>query len=205
MTKQTEMMKINQDMKAFFKDLYKEEKLIVFGEGNLNTKIVLVGEAPGEQEVLQQRPFVGPAGKNLNEFLDILQLKREDIYITNAVKFRPFKLNPNTGRKSNRPPNREEIELSSPWLAKELSCIKPQVVVTLGNVSLRVVSGDWKINIGNVHGKPFPIVLPGAGKVECTLFPLYHPAGIIYRKELRSTYLQDLRVLKEYMEKYVNM
>ena len=85
---------------------------MVFGEGDVDSPMVLVGEAPGEQETIQQRPFVGKAGKNLEEFLDALEIQRGDLYITNVVKFRPFKINEKTGRLSNRPPTREEIDLS---------------------------------------------------------------------------------------------
>ena len=106
---------------------------------------------------MQQRPFVGKAGKNLDEFLRILDIKREDIYITNAVKFRPVKVDPDTGRTSNRPPNREEIDLNRTVLYKELTIIRPSFVVSLGNIPLRVLTDDNKITIGQVHGKPLNI------------------------------------------------
>lgn len=190
--------RLKQDCIAFFKDIFKEEyRIIVFGEGNGNARLVLVGEAPGEQETIQQRPFVGPAGKNLDEFLEILKIRREDLYLTNVVKFRPFKTHPDTGRLSNRPPSREEIDLCISWLYKELLLIQPDIVVTLGNYALKAISGNAKANIGQFHGRPMPFTIPDH-KFSCTLFPLYHPASIIYKRELKETYLQDLAILQEY-------
>ncbi|MGI6706801.1 MAG: uracil-DNA glycosylase [Clostridia bacterium] len=198
--KQREYQRLKQSCIRFFKDIYREdEREIVFGEGNLNARIVLVGEAPGEQESIHGRPFVGQAGKNLKDFLDILQLKRESLYITNAVKFRPYKVNPESGRKTNRPPNREELELSCPWLLKELDLVDPEIVVTLGNIALRTMTGDGRKNIGSVHGRPLEVELPDAER-KYLLFPLYHPASIIYRKSLRTTYMEDLKKLKAYLE-----
>ena len=112
-SKEKQLEKLKQECTKFFDELYRpDKKILVFGEGNPNARLLLVGEAPGKQETLQRRPFVGQAGKNLDEFLQVVGLKREDLYITNVVKFRPFKLNEKTGRTSNRPPTREEIELS---------------------------------------------------------------------------------------------
>ena len=86
------------------------ESALVFGEGPQNPKLMLIGEAPGEQESLQGRPFVGKAGKNLDHFLELAGLAREEIYISNVVKIRPTKTG-STGRLSNRPPTKEEIAL----------------------------------------------------------------------------------------------
>src|SRR5690606_16623113 len=162
-----------------------------------------IWEAPGKQETLQRRPFVGQAGKNLDEFLQVVGLEREDLYITNVVKFRPFKLNEKTGRTSNRPPTREEIELSRGWLYKEIEIIKPMVVVSLGNVALQAITNDRSKTIGQVHGTPMNIQVGESG-FATILFPLYHPASVIYRKGLKDTYLKDLRALREYLNgKYI--
>ncbi|MDN5277525.1 MAG: uracil-DNA glycosylase [Clostridiales bacterium] len=198
--KAKQLQKLRQESISFFREIYKdEEKILVFGEGNPDAPLVLVGEAPGQQEVVQQRPFVGQAGQNLNEFLEILGIKREDIYITNAVKFRPVKVDPATGRVSNRPPNREEIELSRGLLYKELCIIRPTLVVSLGNVPLKVLSDDNRITIGQVHGTPIDIAVGEEG-VRMTLFPLYHPASIIYRPQLKEVYLEDVEKLRRYLE-----
>jgi uracil-DNA glycosylase len=173
-----------------------EGKVVVFGEGDLNASIVLVGEAPGEKETKYVRPFAGQAGKNLDEFLKVLELKREDIYITNTVKFRPFKVNLQTGRVSNRPPDKEEIELCLPFLLRQLDIIKPKVIATLGNISLRAILNNNKATIGECHGQS---ILHN----DFYVFPLYHPASIIYNAGLKETYNEDLLKLKAFMERYI--
>lgn len=168
------------------------EPKVVFGDGNVNADIVLVGEAPGEKEEETGKPFVGAAGKNLNEFLEILEISREDIYITNVVKIRPFKTNPDTGRKSNRPPTKKEIELSVDTLRKQIDFIKPKIVVTLGNVPLKAILEDDSAKIGDYHGKAVKLS-------QFTLFPLYHPASIIYNRSLHEVYIDDVNKLKNYI------
>lgn len=160
------------------------EDALVFGEGPANPKLMLIGEAPGEQETLAGRPFVGKAGKNLERFLELAGLCREDIYISNTVKIRPTKLG-KTGRLSNRPPSREEIELFRPWLLREIDMIRPQAIATLGNVPLKALAGN-KVTIGDVHGQWVPF---GEGT---RLFALYHPASMIYNRSLESVYEADV-------------
>lgn len=155
---------------------------------------MLIGEAPGEKEEEMKRPFVGQAGKNLDEFLNILELNREDIYITNVVKIRPYKINPKTNRKSNRPPNSFEIEISLNTLKKEIDIIKPQIIVTLGNIPLRAVLNNKKASIGEFHGKAINID-------SFILFPLYHPASIIYNRSLKEIYYEDILKLKALIKK----
>ena len=94
------------------------EKKIVFGEGKQNAKICMIGEAPGGDEEKQGRPFVGKAGKNLSSFLETIGLKREEIYITNVVKFRPTNVSPKTGNFVNRPPKKTEVDFFLPYLKK---------------------------------------------------------------------------------------
>jgi uracil-DNA glycosylase len=166
---------------------------VVFGDGNPNAKIVLVGEAPGEKEEQTGKPFVGAAGKNLDEFLGILTLNREDIYITNVVKIRPFKVNPETGRKSNRPPNKSEVSISLDILDEQINLIKPKVVVTLGNIPLKALVKDNNAKIGDYHGKTIDL----GGFI---LFPLYHPASIIYNRALYEVYINDVHKLKQYLD-----
>ncbi|WP_110942911.1 uracil-DNA glycosylase [Inediibacterium massiliense] len=164
---------------------------IVFGEGNVDAKIILVGEAPGAKEVEIGRPFVGAAGKNLDQFLEILKLNRDDLYITNVVKIRPYKVNEKTGRKSNRPPSKEEIEKYEEYLFDEIKIIQPKIIVTLGNVPLKTLLKDKKATIGQKHGNPID-------QGEYFIFPLYHPASIIYRRELKEVYVEDLYKLKDF-------
>lgn len=198
-SKEKAMDKLNKEYRDLFVELYKSQnKVLVYGDGNLNAQLTLVGEAPGQQETVQGRPFVGQAGKNLDEFLEVLELDRDKLYITNVVKFRPFKVNPDTGRKSNRPPNKEEIGLSKSWLYRELHIINPSIVVSLGNTALRAIAGDNSLTIGNSHGVPIKVDV-GEDKISTILFPLYHPASIIYRRELKEVYIEDLHKLRNYL------
>lgn len=167
-----------------------EDRRIVLGEGKVNADILLIGEAPGGEEEKQGRPFVGSAGKNLNEFLKVIKLERDDIYITNVVKIRPFKLSPKTGKPVNRPPDRNELEFFKEYLYREIDTVNPRIIVTLGNTALRAVLKDESASIGDLHGK-----IRRIDRFE--LFPLYHPASIIYNRGLKDVYLQDLGVLKE--------
>jgi DNA polymerase len=188
---------ILESLKNRYKKIVNEElgsdQNIVFGEGNIRAEVVLIGEAPGEKEEETGRPFVGTAGKNLDEFLEIVKLSREDIYITNVVKIRPYKINPETGRKSNRPPTKKEVQVSVEILEEQLKFIKPRVAVTLGNVPLKAILSDDTAKIGDYHGKPIELK-------NFILFPLYHPASIIYKKSLYDTYIEDVNNLKAYLD-----
>ncbi len=163
---------------------------IVTGEGCPCAKIMLIGEAPGREEVEQGKPFVGKAGKNLSEFLDMLGLKREDIFITNTVKFRPTKLS-EYGSVSNRTPTEEEVKIFFPYLLKEIEVISPQIIVTLGNTPLKALLGA-NVSVGNLHGK---LTFFNGRK----LYPLYHPASIIYNPPLKSVYTEDVLNLKKFI------
>lgn len=166
---------------------------IVTGEGNPDTDLLLIGEAPGKTEVEQSKPFVGAAGKNLSEFLEVIGVERESIYITNAIKYRLKKINESTGRASNRPALKEEIDENREYLLKEVEIIKPKYIITLGNVPLKAVTSK-DLKIGEIHGEVRKINLQGE---ECNLFALYHPASIIYNKKLKEVYVEDLVKLKE--------
>ncbi|NLG24829.1 MAG: uracil-DNA glycosylase [Clostridiales bacterium] len=186
------MQKLRAGQTAFFKDLYPgEHKVLVFGEGDRRAKLMLIGEAPGEQEALSGRPFVGKAGKNLDQFLALTGVTRDRLYITNVVKFRPVRPSA-AGNLINRPPTAEEIKLSLPWLEKEIALIAPRLIVTLGNVPLRALTGRQS-TIGKMHGA----LTQAAGR---PLYPLYHPASVIYNPSLREIYLEDVRRLKELLE-----
>ena len=182
--------RLNVDMKDFFNPLWPgEDKPLVFGEGNeKRPPLMLVGEAPGETEVMKKRPFVGKAGKNLDEFLSLVGLDRANIYVTNVVKIRPTETG-STGRLRNRAPSREELMLFIPWLEREIACVAPGMLVTLGNVPLRALSKDEKITIGDAHGAL------AVSRCGLPLFALYHPASIIYRRELRPVYERDVLLL----------
>ncbi len=191
------MQRFNERMQAFFAPLWPgEDKNIVLGEGQCDhPPVMLIGEAPGEQEALQGRPFVGKAGRNLDEFLSVLEIARESIYISNTVKIRPTKVSAK-GRLSNRPPNREELALFTPYLQEEILLVQPKMLVTLGNTALQALAGA-KTTIGQCHGQVQTVrVLSGKQTQDFPLFALYHPASIIYNPALKSVYQEDLQRLK---------
>ena len=189
---------VYQDMQAFFKPLWPgEDKPLVLGEGKDNGPVLmLIGEAPGETEVIKRRPFVGKAGKNLDEFLSLARLNREDIFVSNVVKIRPTETGP-TGRTRNRAPNKEELSLFIPWLMKEIQAVKPRCLVTLGNVPLKALTEN-KNTVGDCHGQWL------ASKAGISLFALYHPASIIYRRALEPVYRQDVLTLAESIKEREN-
>jgi DNA polymerase len=153
------------------------------GDGNPRSEVVFIGEAPGEQEDKQGKPFVGNAGKLLSELLGTIGLKREDVYITNVVKFRP---------PENRDPTPEEKEACMPFLQAELSIIKPKVVVPLGRHALTHFFA--KTTISDAHGKPH-VLTDGL-----TVFPIYHPAAALHNPGLRQALKDDFAALGAYLE-----
>lgn len=178
------MEKYRQELSGFVRDIYEgERKVLVFGEGPIGAKVMMIGEAPGEQESLQGRPFVGKAGKNLDAFLEAVGMDRSEMYVSNTVKFRPVRIS-DAGRSVNRPPTQEEVKLFLPWLLKEIGVVKPQCIVTLGNVPLKALT-DRKNTIGDLHGK----LIEWDGRL---LYPMYHPASVIYNPALKATYQEDV-------------
>lgn len=150
---------------------------IVPGEGNPDADIVFIGEAPGRQEDLTGKPFIGAAGKFLSELLEGIGLRREDVFITSIVKYRP----PN-----NRDPRPSEKEQSWPYLLRQLRVIQPKLVVTLGRHSMgHFVPGH---TITDVHG-----TLVEGG--EWPVLPVYHPAAALYNNNLRATLAEDFAAI----------
>ena len=146
---------------------------LVFGDGNPDADVVFIGEAPGKNEDLKGIPFVGAAGKFLDEMLATIGLERKDIYITNIVKYRP----PN-----NRDPLPEEKEAFLPYLQAQLDVIQPAIVVTLGRHSMNCFLPD--LQISKVHGQPKRY----KGQV---FMPLFHPAAALYNGGMRQTLIDD--------------
>nr|AIF26033.1 putative uracil-DNA glycosylase, family 4 [uncultured bacterium Ad_125_D08] len=180
----TEMERLQNEAEAFVRGLYEgERKVLVFGEGRVGASVMMIGEAPGEQESLQRRPFVGKAGKNLDAFLNGVGLDRDALYVTNVVKFRPTKRSA-AGRTVNRPPTQEEVRLFLPWLLREIELVGPRYVITLGNVPLRALYGQGSV-IGQVHGQ----FLDWSSR---TLYPMYHPASVIYNPSLKEAWREDV-------------
>lgn len=185
---------VYQEMQSFFKPLWPgEDKPLVLGDGKSDSPLLmLIGEAPGETEVIQGRPFVGKAGKNLDEFLQLAGLKREDIFVSNVVKIRPTEKGP-TGRTRNRAPSKEELSLFTPFLLREIEAVQPKALVTLGNVPLKALAGEKNI-VGACHGRWLD------SRAGIPLFSLYHPASIIYRRALAPVYRQDVLALAQHLK-----
>lgn len=150
---------------------------LVFADGNPQAEVVFIGEAPGKNEDEQGIPFVGAAGKFLNEMLESIGLKREDVYITNIVKYRP----PN-----NRDPEPDEKKAFWPYLVRQLDVIKPKLVVTLGRHSMEYFLPNQKISA--IHGEPKRVMF---GERKQVVMPLFHPAAALYNGGLRQTLIED--------------
>lgn len=151
------------------------------GEGNPDAEILFIGEGPGKDEDEQGRPFVGAAGKFLNELIASIGFKRENVYIANMVKHRP---------PGNRDPLPEELAAYAPWLDEQVKIIQPKLIVTLGRYSMAHFL-DEGLSITNVHGQP---KRNAKGQV---IMPMYHPAAALYRGNLRPVLLADFqKILK---------
>lgn len=158
-------------------ELKQQATQLVMGEGNPNASILLIGEAPGKNEDLQGRPFVGAAGKFLNYMLQNAGLKRDDIYITNIVKYRP----PN-----NRDPLPQEKQDFWPYLIRQIEIINPKVIITLGRHSgMAFLPG---LVISKHHGQAQQVSL---GSRQQLIIPLYHPAAALYNGGMRQVLVDD--------------
>ncbi len=169
-------------------ELKKTATQAVPGVGNAEAEIVFIGEAPGKKEDELGQPFVGAAGKFLNEMLELIDLKREDIYITNIVKYRP----PN-----NRDPNPKEKSACRAWLLEELKIISPKLIIFLGRHAMNNFFPD--LQISGAHGKL--LIKSFKGMSTKYFFPLYHPAAALYDGSMRDILKEDFvkipKVLKE--------
>ena len=179
--------KLKEEIRAMVKEVYPDrEWVLVFGEGPAQARLMLVGEAPGEQEAMLGRPFVGKAGKLLDAFIAGTGLTRGEMYVTNTVKFRPSRIS-KAGRVVNRTPTQEEIAAFLPFLKKEIAQVNPACVVTLGNVPLRALLGE-KETIGQAHGQM-------RRQEDRLYFPMYHTASMIYNPGLKAIFAQDMEKL----------
>lgn len=165
---------------------------LVFGKGDSTAEIMIIGEAPGEKEDLQGIPFVGRAGKQLDRLLNQIGLTIDDVYIANILKYRPPK---------NRNPTQEEIINHTPYLIEQIKAIKPKVIATLGNYSTKFVLSAFKpekmrdvAGISELHGKPKKISF---NNIEFVVVPIYHPAAMMYRPQLREAFEHDFKVMKK--------
>ncbi len=159
---------------------------VVPGEGNENAEVLFIGEGPGKNEDLQGRPFVGAAGKFLDEMLESINLKREDIYIANVIKCRP---------PGNRDPLPEEVNACWPWLEKQIELIQPLIIVLLGKHSCARFLPN--VFISQDHGQPFRKKF---GQRKIIFYPCYHPAAALYNGGLRETLLRDFKKIPRIIE-----
>ncbi len=179
----------------------------IYGEGPQTPDLMLIGEAPGEFELVDGIPFIGRAGKELMKSLGTIGLTREDVYITSVVRSRPYRWGTKkerdgtlTKRKYNRPPTRPEILAHSPVLDYELANIKPKLIVTLGNVGLQRLLGK-EVKVTDVHGQLMERPIQYLHALEDTEFnwtpnnfrivPTFHPASIFYRPSHRPNLEAD--------------
>jgi DNA polymerase len=160
---------------------------VVPGEGSPAATLVFVGEAPGAREDLAGRPFVGAAGRLLDDLLASIGLRREEVFILNTVKCRP---------PENRNPQRSEIAACAPLLTRQLAALQPRVIATLGRHALAVFAPSAKI--AEVHGRPYAQTA-GAQHPGAVLFPLYHPAAALHNGSLRPTLERDMASLRVYL------
>lgn len=168
--------------------LHATRTMPVFGDGNPEAAIMFVGEAPGYNEDQQGKPFVGQAGKLLDELLLAIGLNRERVYIANVLKCRP---------PENRNPSREEIALCKSYLFRQIEIIDPVVICTLGNFSTKLLM-ETENGISSLHGRVFE-------KNSQRIMPLYHPAAALRNGGLRSVMKEDFSRLGAYLEKHTSM
>jgi DNA polymerase len=183
MDKQKALEQLEKEMEADT-TLPLQESNLVFGEGNPDTDVLFIGEAPGKNEDIQRRPFVGQAGKLLDKMFDAIQWERSDIYITNIVKRRP----PN-----NRDPFPEEIERYRPYLQKQIDIIQPRIIATLGRFSMNYFLPEAKIS--RDQGKLFWCD-------DLLIFPLYHPAAALRSGAMMETFVHNFHKLPIALKKF---
>jgi len=194
MSKQDLMEQVEAEVKTCRKcGLWKRRKNAVPGEGNLDAAVMLVGEAPGYWEDVKGRPFVGAAGKLLDEALSRIGISRGEVYITNVVKCRP---------PENRDPLSSEIGTCSPYLDRQIKIVKPKFIVTLGRYSASYIlpkAGFETESITKIHGKIYETSLLG---FKVFIIPMYHPAAALYNAKYKDELNKDFGFLKLKLERH---
>ncbi|MCK4386577.1 MAG: uracil-DNA glycosylase [Candidatus Pacebacteria bacterium] len=180
---------LNLKKSPLYAERVKNKVFPVIGAGSHNARIMFVGEAPGKNEAKTGQPFCGASGRVLDELLESISLKREDIYITNIVKDRPTQ---------NRDPSPEEIEIYGPFLDRQIEIIQPQIIATLGRYSAEYIMKKFDLDfyiepIGKMHGKVFEATA-SYGSVK--IVPLFHPAVALYNSHTRADLKKDFAILK---------
>ncbi len=167
---------------AFARVRAEAENTLVPGDGPIRPRLMFIGEAPGRLEAQQRKPFVGASGRLLNEMLESVGLKREDVFITNVVKFRP---------KDNRDPTHEEVAASIPWLRREHRVLGLPPIVVLGKHARRTVEWDHRLKHGLIIGQWSWMKWDGGFPV----LPLYHPAYGIYQRANRPMMFEQFKAV----------
>jgi DNA polymerase len=192
MPKEEDMKRIANTVENCKKcSLWKTRHRVVVGSGSADTRILFVGEAPGYHEDQKGLPFVGKAGKILDELLESIGLKRDEIYIANILKCKP---------PLNRNPLKSEIESCTEHLDNQMELIQPNVIVPLGNFATTYIFEKFGLNsdkISRIHGKIFQINTV-FGKI--LIIPMYHPAVATYNPNTKNTLLEDFKTIKKVVE-----
>lgn len=180
---------LNLKESPLYKERIKNKVYPVIGEGSHYAKIMFIGEAPGKNEAETGRPFCGMSGKILDELLRHIEIKREDVYVTNIVKDRP---------PFNRDPLPEEIEIYGPFLDRQINIIQPKVIATLGRFSMAYIMNKFGLgselkSISQIHGKIFEAE---SSYEKIKIIPLYHPAVAVYNANSKETLKKDFEILK---------
>lgn len=168
----------------------------VFGVGNAEAEVMLIGEGPGYEEDRRGEPFVGPAGQLLDKMLAAIGLSRPVVYITNIVKCHAM-VNPETpeARRNDRPPNALEVETCSPILQEQIAIIEPKMIMTLGSPASKAILQTTE-GITKIRGRFFP--LPGNPSIR--VLPTFHPAALLRFPELKQEAWQDLKLLRDSLQ-----
>jgi uracil-DNA glycosylase len=192
LSKQQKLDEINERMAACSECVLRGTcTQVVPGEGPADAEIMFIGEGPGKKEDELGRPFVGAAGKFLDEMLELIKLKREDVYIANVVKCRP---------PENRDPLPEEATACWPWLLEQIKIIQPKLIVTLGRHSMERFLSRQKIS--QLHGTLVKKTIPGIGQQN--FYTLYHPAAALYNGSMREVLIKDFKRIPKVLEKIEN-
>lgn len=196
MKKEEEIAKIKEDVEACREcGLWKTRNKPVPGEGSLEPKVMFVGEAPGGEEDKNGLPFVGRAGKLLDELLGIAGIQRSEVFIGNVIKCRP---------PGNRDPQPEEIRACTPFLDRQLDVMRPGVIAPLGNFATSYIMEKYGLRperVGKVHGEVFPV---SNLMIKTKIVPLYHPAAALRNPNLKAIMIEDFRTLSKIVNENKN-
>ena len=165
-------------------DLKKNATNIVFGDGNINSKIMIIGEGPGAQEDVEGKPFVGRAGKLLDKMLASIQLNRTKVYISNVVNYRP---------PENRTPTESEIERYLPYLKNHIEIICPKILLLLGKTALNALVGNETV-ISKARGK---WIQKEIGAIKVWIIASFHPAFLMRQPEQKKFTWVDLKMIRD--------